>query len=152
VISRARLVTTLLYLAAALLAALHLELLIERIGSRQLLDPLVILKWLAASALIAGLVLVRRRGRSPWRGRTALVFWLIVVLLHVGAAPMSTPAQVRDVELLAFAISTCLLGAAVLFFRGSPPVRWGRVENPRARRWSSAGALCGLVPRPPPNC
>jgi hypothetical protein len=148
---RARLVTTLLYLAAALLTALHLELLIERIASRQLLDPLVVLKWLAASALIAGLVLLRRRGQSPWRGRTALVFWLIVVLLHAGAAPMSTPPQVRDVELVAFAISTWLLSAAVLYFRGSPPARWGRVENPRALHCTSASALCGLVPRPPPH-
>lgn len=66
----------------AVVAAYHLWILAERFADGSVVEPLVAGRWLGSAAL-AGLILVlRRRGGSPWRGHTALVFWLLVVLLH----------------------------------------------------------------------
>lgn len=75
-----------LALAAAYLVALHAELLWQRIASQTLLEPLVALRWLGAVGLVAGLAWMRRSGIPVWRGRRAVVFWMLVLLLHAGTA------------------------------------------------------------------
>lgn len=66
----------------AVVAGYHLWILAARFADGSVLEPLVAGRWLGSAAL-AGLVLVlRRRGGSLRRGRTALVFWLLVALLH----------------------------------------------------------------------
>ena len=73
-------------LGAAYLVALHAELLWQRIASQTLLEPLVALKWGAAAVLVAALLRLRSAGVSLWRGRRAVVVWMLVLLLHAGAA------------------------------------------------------------------
>ena len=64
------------------MTAYHLWILAARFADGSVLEPLVAGRWLGSAAL-AGLILVlRSRGGSLWRGRSALVFWLLVVLLH----------------------------------------------------------------------
>lgn len=66
----------------AVVTAYHLWILAARFADGSVLEPLVAGRWLGSAAL-AGLILVlRRRGGSLRRGRGALVFWLLVVLLH----------------------------------------------------------------------
>ncbi len=75
-----------LALGVAYLVALHAELLWQRIASQTLLEPWVALKWGAAAALVAALLRLRSAGVSLWRGRRAIVLWMLVLLLHAGAA------------------------------------------------------------------
>src|SRR5512134_2738482 len=80
------LVSSLGLTAAALLAVLHAFILWDRVVHGRLSDPGVALRWLGGAALTVALLALRRRGVSLFRGRRALVFWLLVLLLHAGAA------------------------------------------------------------------
>ena len=76
-------VQTLLGWALALvLIAFHAVLLWQRLVDATLLEPVPALRWLATLALSAVLWRWNRNGVSLLRGRAALVFWLLVLLLH----------------------------------------------------------------------
>ncbi len=80
-------------LLTALLIAFHAVLLWQRVLDLSLFKPVPAIRWLATAALLIGLYRLRRRGVSPLRGRTAIVLWLLVLLLHVsfwGPLPAAT--------------------------------------------------------------
>lgn len=70
----------------AALVLFHLLLLWRRLEDLSLLEPPVILRWLATVALLGALVYLGRSGIPLLRGRKALVLWLLVLLLHVSVA------------------------------------------------------------------
>jgi hypothetical protein len=96
-------------LALASLALLHLPLLVERIGDGSILEPLVLLRWLATAATIAVAARLHSAGIVPWRGRAGVVLALVVLLLHAGGAPVSI-----DVEALALLPAELLFGSVAL--------------------------------------
>lgn len=71
-------------LAAGGLVVFHGALLAGRFADASIAHPEVIAQWVAAVLLGVGAVALRRQGRSLVSGRSALVFWLLVLLLHVG--------------------------------------------------------------------
>lgn len=71
-------------LALAGLVAFHAVLLVERFADSSIAHPEVLAQWLGALLLGAGAMALRRQGNSLVSGRSALVFWLLVLLLHVG--------------------------------------------------------------------
>jgi hypothetical protein len=74
------------------LVLLHALLLWNRLTSLTLLEPMVLARYGAAVALLWGLARMRRSGISLWRGRRAMVFWLLVLMLHASAI---VPAEGR---------------------------------------------------------
>lgn len=145
-------VALLLGLAVALLALLHVGLLIERLGQGTPTDPAVLLRWVGALALLlAAGFWQRRTGRSLWAGREALVFWTLVALLHAGApaqpfenAPEVTSSLVLGIAFGIFGLlaadAAATRRAAVLRLR--PELRVSLPAGP------SGGPL--FAPRPPP--
>jgi len=80
-------------LLTALLIAFHAVLLWQRVLDLSLFKPVPAIRWLATAALLIGLYRLRRRGVYLLRGRTAIVLWLLVLLLHVsfwGPLPAAT--------------------------------------------------------------
>ncbi len=86
---------------AATLVVLHVSILWDRVAQGRLAEPGVALRWLAAVVLIVALLALRRRGVSLLWGRRALVFWLLVLLLHAGAvAPQEAGSRLAPEHLL----------------------------------------------------
>jgi hypothetical protein len=87
------------------LVAFHLVLFAGRIADASIAHPEVLAKWLGALLLAAGALAHRRQGGALLSGRSGLVFWLLVLLLHVGFGNGLTPigeagGSSRDLVLL----------------------------------------------------
>jgi hypothetical protein len=76
-----RLINRTLVAAGGALALFHGWLFVWQAVAGRLGDPWVILRWLAAAALIAALVSLHRRGHVLW-GRKAISIWLLAAFLH----------------------------------------------------------------------
>jgi len=144
--------------AVAALAALHLEILAERLRDESLAEPAVALRWLLAAALLGAASAVRRRGVALLRGRAGLVLALAVLLLHVGA-PSSSGTTPDLTALLAALPAGIALGGVVAgaAWRGRAPARrlaprsGDARRDRRSRRPSLGGLQSHFVPRPPPR-
>lgn len=102
-------------LSTAALVVLHAGLLWQRLADQSIAQPAVMAKW-AAAALIALLALVLRRLASSSRS-TWLVFWAIVVLLHVmapGAADTADLAVLTEAGLAAAPILMMFVAAVAV--------------------------------------
>jgi len=83
-----------LSVVAALLAVFHLWLFGSQVWGGELVDLLLVSRWIIAAGLLAALLDLRRRGGSMVRGRQAVSVWLLAALLH-------GPALARDLDLVA---------------------------------------------------
>ena len=139
------------------LVLFHVFLLCRRIADASILSPRVLLNWLAAFALVAALLRMRRRGHSPMRGRGALTFWLLVLLLHAGPAlqpapglpPSGAESLPSPSSILTAFLWTTLLAAALA---AAAPAR--RPQAPLRGLPSCLATADGfgrvVAPRPPP--
>jgi len=150
--------------AAVLLGAFHVKLLAAHALSGQLSDSGLLLRWLLAAALVMGLVVVQRQGKSMVHSREAVAIWLLAALLHgpslisrfdaVGAPALpeaaSTLAQAAAASVAALGLGLLL----VLFMARRRPELRRRVyaaPSPFAlSRALDAGAYFLFAPRPPP--
>jgi hypothetical protein len=152
-------VSGLALVAIATLILLHVAVLWDRVVHGRLTDPEIGLRWLGAVVLTAGLLVLRRRGIPLLWGRRALVFWLLVLLLHAGAAAPDSPALHADSVRLLFVMpaSVASVGTIVIVLvaqvvRRSP----GRPGGPRLRERvhrvpaPRGGFLLPLAARAPP--
>lgn len=69
----------------AALVLFHGRLLWTRLVDGSVLEPVVAARWLFGLVMTGLLVELKRRHASPLRGRSTLVMWLLVVLLHAVA-------------------------------------------------------------------
>jgi hypothetical protein len=145
--------------AVAGLVLLHVSILWARITQGRLGEPAIALRWAAAVVLLLALAALRRRGVSLLWGRRALVFWMLVLLLHAGTslpqeagprvAPerllFVVPAAVAPACLFLVLLVTQLAGAAL----AGPAVALphGAASAVRTRR---PGFRLALASRPPP--
>ncbi len=143
---------------AAGLALFHALLLWHRVTSSSLLEAAVMLRWFAALVLLFALVRLRQAGVPLLWSRQALVFWLLVALLHVGAVPA---LEARAIEpstglVLTLTLSSVFLaslgGLAALTggraSRGAPA--FSVLRRPPAHRADRVRPFASLCPRPPP--
>jgi len=140
----------------AALLCLHIHLLWQRITNLTLFEPLVAVRWGTAVLTITALVRLRHIGVPLFRGRAAMILWLVILLLHAGSAAAvgSQLEIVADAGLLV-AASLWFLALADVF--GKRPRKAGLVLR---RAWvprlvpaplpCAAGSLAPLSPRPPP--
>jgi hypothetical protein len=152
------LVSSLGLTAAALLVVLHASILWDRVVQGRLSDPGVALRWLGAAALTIALLALRQRGVSLFWGRRALVFWLLVLLLHAGASVPQDPGTRLAPEHLLFVVPAAV-GPACLLIVLLVTLVCRALAGPTVSLASTAahgtssrrgGFLLGLAPRAPP--
>jgi hypothetical protein len=152
----------LLAAAGALLALFHVWLFAGQILDGRLDDPALLLRWVAAAGLLAGLVALRRRGLSMVRGRPAATIWLLAALLHgpalaarvdaVGTLGLPEVAATLS-QVAVAAIAAIGLGLLAARFRRASRLadrRTSARRRDRDRRLAHAAFLEVLSPRPPP--
>lgn len=129
----------------------------------ELASPETLVKWLAAAALAAALVVLRRQGVPLLRGRKAVAIWVLAALLHAPAigerlATLYTPAIPETAIVLTTLVESIVPLAGVLLLlliaraHAVTPVvhaRAARVIVPSAAR--AARASIAFAPRPPPS-
>ena len=143
----------------ASLVVLHVSILWARVAQGQLGEPAIASRWAAALVLLLALAVLRRRGVSILWGRRALVFWLLVLLLHAGvgvpqdATPRVSAEQLLFVVPAAIAPACALVLLLVTPLAGAawtgPPLglaHGAAVAVPARRR----GFRLALASRPPP--
>jgi hypothetical protein len=141
--------------AGAGLALFHAALLAGRLADDSIAEPGVGLRWGLAALLGALAVDLRRRGLPLFHGRSGLVFWLLALLLHVGALPAPSPVRSEELLLALPAGALAALAAGGLLARavgsatrpGRAPVR---IATAPARRRAVAPLARRCAPRPPP--
>ncbi len=145
----------------ALLAAFHLWLLGNQWWTGQLAQVDVVLRWLMAAGLVAGLAQLRRRGVPVLFGRQAVAVWLLAALLHGPALAndldgFATPALPEAVATIAATVVGPALGLALLLIGTLAAARDARRIAPRfaasvrvTGQLSCAHAV-SFLPRPPP--
>ena len=146
----------------ALLGGFHLWLLGNQAWSGQLSEPDVILRWLIALALGAGLVAIKRRGGSLF-GRQAVAMWVLAAVLHGpalgnhadGFATPALPEAVATVAQAAAAITAVGLALLALFALAAWPAHTGSglllPAAPVATGALSALRTSNVFSRPPPR-
>ena len=99
--------------AVAALVLFHVALFARRIEDLSILQPAIALQWLATIGLLLFLGYLRRKGVPLFAGRSALAFWLLVLLLHLVPGTPTTLLDWEHTDLL-LALPTTWLAAAVL--------------------------------------
>lgn len=136
----------LLPILALLIAGFHAGLLGRRLAQPEL-DSAVLLRWSGAILLLAAALSLRRRGVSLLWGRQALVFWLLVLLLHAGASASTPSAAWLVVPVFALGIAfAARRGQRIALPVSRPAVAVNAI--PVTRREILLQTL--LSPRPPP--
>ena len=140
-------------LAGGALVLFHLWLFAGRLGDLSIVRPEVLASWLGSAALGLFALWLKRRGQSLLGGRSGLVFWLLVLLLHVGpiGADDLTTVDLTLALGLELALAVCLF-ANVAGAELSADRRLNRfTASPALAR---AAVLAGgpfAAPRPPPS-
>jgi hypothetical protein len=147
-----------------LLALFHVWLFAGQVWDGRLADPVVLLRWVVAGALVAALVVLYRQGISIVHGRKAVAIWLLAALLHGPAVARSIqglgepalPGFVTTLTQIATASGAALgLAWALARIRSRRRVatlsRAFRIPLIRPRAGLSyAHAFVRFSPRPPP--
>lgn len=142
--------------AGAALVLQHIDLLVGRFADASIAEPLVLVRWLGAAALVGAAAELRRRGRAPWRGRTGLAFALVVLLLHTGGvAPAASNLADSLFVLPAGLLLAVAAACAAVSGRKSAAVAAMRARGARhfpdpPRVAASAGFRRLFASRPPP--
>ena len=151
------LLRSLLVVVLTAVAGLHLQILAARLADGSVLEPMVVARWLASVAVALVFLRYRRSGLSLLRGRPALVFWVVVALLHAVPSAPAAQAVPGEVFLLATPLGLTLAaacGAGVALTTGS---RSASAHGARRAltgvgvRCTELGRLAPAGPRAPPG-
>ena len=158
----ARMIRASLALAGAALIGFHGWLFAGQVAAGRLEDPWVAFQWIAAAALIAALVAVRRGGASIF-GRKSVAIWVLAAVLHGPAIasdlqtdfnsfalPETVAAAVLQLFTSVAAGVTLWLLAALLLARRPTPARYAIVPVFVSAGGRAPGSLRYFSPRPPP--
>lgn len=149
----------------ALVVLYHAFLLWQRVADLTLLEPAVAARWLATLLLLLALYRLHQRGVPLIWGRKALVFWLLVLLLHVSFyGPLAEGVEASiDIQraglmlalpatFISVALATVCL-VLLLGFLGARAIRPAPIFSPLDPPSGSSpqvGWTLQLASRPPP--
>jgi len=147
--------------AGAGLALFHVWLLLGQAWEGELLEPWLLLRWLVAGVLAAGLTGVLRSGASGFWSRRTVALWLLAAVLHGPALmdragvdtqglPEAAVVLVQIATLSAAAGAVILLAAA---FHRTPRASRGGGSLSASFTLApsrSLGFVQAFAPRPPP--
>lgn len=144
--------------ATGALIAFHSLLFAERLRDLSILKPSVAIQWVGTAVLLALLAYLKKQFVPLLTGRTAIAFWLLVLLLHlVPAAAAAPPGSGMDLLLampLAWLATGLVILATYLLHRGDQPVAdqtdVRRLRNRRAPPLADPLFAADLYARPPP--
>jgi len=104
-----------LTVAGTALVVFHVWLLAGQVWSGAIGDPGLLVRWLVAAGLIAGLVVLRRQGESLVLSRKAVVMWVLAALLHGPALATRLDAAVQPTPevIVTLAQSVATLGGLI---------------------------------------
>jgi hypothetical protein len=146
------------FLVALALVGFHVWLFAGRLRDATIREPEVLLRWILAAALLGVAYGFRRRGLSIVRGRSAIIFWVLALLLHLGPLPMPAISEAPHgllgaLQLAIAAPFLIALLAGLLLPRAARP-SCTRALHVRVSRQREAIASLALrfAPRPPPAC
>lgn len=153
-----RLLSGALSLVGGAVALFHAGLLAERLRDLSIAEPAVLASWLGAAVLGLLALYLRRRNLPIASGRSGLVFWLLVLLLHLGLMP-TAPAILRAEQLLALPLefaAIVLVGALLLVFgtrlaaRRPVPLHRELAHRRPLPSLALGSVAARFAPRPPP--
>ena len=145
----------------------HAILLWQRVADLTLLEPAIAARWLATLLLLLGLFRLHHRGVPLIWGRKALVFWLLVLLLHVSfygplaegveanfdieraGLMLALPATVVVVALAAVCLALLAGFLGVLAVQSPPTFRFSTLQAVRLCR--PVGRSNWPLGHPPPS-
>jgi hypothetical protein len=159
----ARMIRASLAVAGAALVGFHGWLFAAQIAAGRLEDPWLVFRWIAAAALIATFVAVRRSGASI-RSRKNVAIWVLAALLHGPAMASDLQADFNSFALpesvatsvlqllssAALGITLWLLAGLLLARRRAAQLRHAAIPVLVPAAGRSRGALRHFSPRPPP--
>lgn len=159
----ARMIRASLAIAGAALVGFHGWLFAGQIAAGRLEDPWLVFRWIAAAALIAALVAVRRGGASIW-GRKSIAIWVLAALLHGPAIAsdlqtdfnsFALPETVATTVLqlvssVALGVSLWLLAGLLRQRRRSLPIHYATVPAFVVAGGRAPRSVRQFSPRPPP--
>jgi hypothetical protein len=145
--------------AGAALVLFHLWLFAGRLRDFSIVEPSVLASWLASAALGLFALFLKRRGLPLASGRSGLVFWLLVLLLHIGMMGMTPVAlelpTVEQTLALGLQLAGAALAVAAIVAGAADDALASRVrafERATPRRARTSGSRGPLsAPRPPPS-
>lgn len=151
-----------LTLASAALAVFHVWLFAGQVWSGAISDPGLLVRWLVAAGLIAGLVILKRRGESLVWGRKAVAMWVLAALLHGPALTTRLHTDVPPIPevIVTLAQSLATLGgliglgwflAGLLLRHRHLFVVLGRPADDEFVPACLPAAVVAFAPRPPPS-
>jgi hypothetical protein len=148
-------------LVGAALAAFHVWLFAGQLWSGALADPGLIVRWLVAAGLIAGLVAIRRQGESVLLSRKSIAIWVLAALLHGPALAARIDSAAAPIPDVVVTMAQTVAGLLALFGLGLGVTGPGVRRRPVFRLVGLAavrshvpaldpGAGVSFAPRPPP--
>ena len=159
----ARIIRASLAVAGAALIGFHGWLFAAQAAAGRLEDPWLVFRWIAAAALVAALVAVRRGGESIL-GRKSIAIWVLAALLHgpaiasdlnTGFNSFGLPETVATTVLqllssAAVGVSLWLLAGLLVQRRRSLSVRFATAPVRVAAGGRHLRVSRYFAPRPPP--
>jgi hypothetical protein len=148
-------------LAFAALVVFHVWLLVLHLAQGRALEPGTAARWLLSAFVVLGFRALNRRGLSLFAGRRAVGLWLLVVLIHCGAASdgraavleSAIPETVTALAQLAAAVAVIGTVLAVALALAAGPRHRGRFAYPvpvLIAGLPATGGVFRFSPRPPP--
>ena len=159
----ARMIRAALAIAGAALVGFHGWLFAGQVAAGRLDDPWLVFRWIAAAALIAALVAVRRGGEPIW-GRKSIAIWVLAAVLHGPAIASDLQADFNSIALpetvvttvlqlvssAALAVSLWLLAGLLLQRRRSALIHYATVPAFVVAGGRAPRSVRQFSPRPPP--
>ncbi len=159
----ARIIRASLALVGAALIGFHGWLFAAQVAAGRLEDPWLVFRWIAAAALIAALVAVRRGGASIW-GRKSISIWVLAALLHGPAIAADLQTDFNSFALPETVVTTVLqlvtsaaLGAGLWLLAGlllarrrSTTIGYTTIPVVVTAGGRARGTAWHFAPRPPP--
>ena len=149
-------------LGVTALVCFHIWLLGRHLLDGSAFEPATAVRWVLAVLALAGFRALSRRGLPLFLGRRAVGLWLLVVIIHCGAAWDGGAAAALDsaipeptTVLAQLSVATLVLAAALAAAFAAAPNAWlgGRSAGSvpvRIAGIPTAGFVFRFSPRPPP--
>jgi hypothetical protein len=148
-------------LAFAALVVFHAWVLATHLLQGKAFEPDTAVRWVVAAAVLIGFRALSRRGLPLFSGRHAVVLWLLVVLIHCGAAwsggaaslEADLPETVTALAQLSTAVGVLGVALGVALASSRQPSEGRRLAFPAPvliGGLPSTGAVLPFAPRPPP--
>jgi hypothetical protein len=115
-------------LPVVLLVAFHAAVLLRRVGDASILRPAVLAQWAFAAVLLVAALFARRTLTRNGGRRAAIVFWILVAVLHLAPAGEGYFNSRENVALLV-EVGIAAVPVVVILATRRGPVRAAKLQS-----------------------